>query len=65
MDKIINDKESYYLPNRGVNNFNTQVYNEYLHESFKQIFERLALQDTTVLIKASRGMALERVLDLL
>jgi len=38
MDKIINDKENYYLPNRGVNNFNTQVYNEYLHESFKQIF---------------------------
>ncbi len=34
-------------------------------EDFKKVFTKTNLQNTTILIKASRGMALERVLDLL
>tara|TARA_R110002073_G_scaffold72537_1_gene177653 strand:- start:683262 stop:684539 length:1278 start_codon:yes stop_codon:yes gene_type:complete len=52
-----------HFANTKCNNPKVETFKTF--ESFKQIFERLALQDATVLIKASRGMALERVLDLL
>ncbi len=33
-------------------------------EDFKKVFTKTAIQNSTILVKASRGMALERVLDL-
>ncbi len=34
-----NDQPSYYLPTIGITNSKTQIYNEYLHNSYKQIFK--------------------------
>lgn len=41
MENLFNDKISYYFPNQGITNSKTQVYNEYLHDAYKQVFNIL------------------------
>ena len=46
-----------------VRNVNTVQYSSF--EEFKNNFKQAEINDATVLIKASRGMSLERVLELI
>jgi len=39
MNNLFQDNQlSYYLPNKGITNCKTQIYNEYLHSAYSQIF---------------------------
>lgn len=38
-DLFHNNQTSFYLPNKGITNSKTQIYNEYLHEAYSQIFQ--------------------------
>jgi len=61
IDKAFLIGETFYRTN--ISNKNIQQFKSF--ETFKSYLEKHAFQESAILIKASRGMALERVLELL